>query len=228
MDFVNAYSIDNISFLIEGTLTTLKLASIAVFFSLIFGSILGFLRFTKIPIISHLSTIYIECMRNIPPLLTIFFVFFALPNIGVNFDKFPAATIALIAYGSALMAETARAGFQSIELGQYEAARSQGLNYMQTMFLIYLPQAIKKMIPDFLEQVIILVKNTSIVVIISLEELTRSSQIIYSDNVDYVFPIIILVTFIYFIINFSISIFSKILDGSMSLPWRTKRNNIEN
>lgn len=215
MDFIGAYTPEHILFLLQGLIVTLKIAGISIFIAIILGSILGFLRYSKIMIISHITAVLIECMRNLPPLLVIFFTFFALPRIGIKLSPDVAAISALAAYGSALIAEIVRGGLDSIDKGQMEAASSQGFTYLQTMRYIYFPQAFKRMIPAFTGQIIILIKNSSLAVVISLEELTRAGQLIYVSNVNYVIPILLFVAFTYFVINYSLSLFSRKLEKKM-------------
>jgi putative glutamine transport system permease protein len=217
MDFLNAYDLSNLLFLWRGLITTLELSIITIVISVVLGVLLGFLRFTGISVIAHLIGMYIQAARNLPPLLLIFFAFFALPDIGIKLDPKLAVIVALSAYGSALIAEVVRGGLHSIENGQMEAARSQGFSYIQTIRYIFFPQAFRRMIPTLTGVFITLIKDTSLAVIISLEELTKAAQIIYSSDVQYVIPILLLIALIYFFINYGLSLISRKLEKILSI-----------
>jgi putative glutamine transport system permease protein len=209
LNFSEAYSVSNMLFLLHGLGLTMLLAAFTIVVSLVCGTIVGFLRYTRLPVVSQLARLYVEGTRSLPPLLIIFFTYFALPDIGIKLSPMIAAVLALSVYGTSLISEVVRGGLNSIEKGQIEAARSQGFTYLHTMWEIVLPQAMKRMIPPLVGQSIILIKNTSYAMVIGIEELTRSGQLIYSSNVRVVFPIIILVALIYFVINYCLSVTSR-------------------
>ncbi len=217
MDFIGAYNPAHLLYLWKGIVATLEVSIITIIISFILGSLLGFLRYSKIPFLSKLIRVYIEAARNLPPLLLIFFAFFALPDIGIKLEPKFAVIVALSVYGAALVAEVIRGGLESIEKGQMEAARSQGFTYLQTMRYIYFPQALKRMIPPLTGIFITLIKNTSLAVIISLEELTKAGQIIYSSNVQYVIPILLFIALAYFIINYSLSWISRKIEEKLAI-----------
>jgi aspartate/glutamate/glutamine transport system permease protein len=212
MDFVGAYSAGNLTYLLKGFAVTLEIAFISIVFSFIFGSLLGVFRYAKIPIISPIVVLVVEIIRNLPLLLIIFFVYFALPEIGISFEITTAAIVALTIFESAMICEIVRSGINSIEKGQIEAARSSGLTYIQTMRFIILPQALKRMIPPLVSQFISLLKDTSLAVIITLPELLHNAKGIYNGNINYVIPIIVLATLMYFVVNYTLSIVARRLE----------------
>ncbi|EIT86344.1 putative glutamine ABC transporter permease protein glnP [Fictibacillus macauensis ZFHKF-1] len=212
MDFFGAYSSDNVLFLLEGLGNTLFVAAIAIVFSFLLGSIIGILRYAKIPVVSHLLAIGVEIIRNLPLLLIILFTKLGLPEVGIQLSVFSAAIIGLIVFESAMLSEIVRSGLTSIEKGQIEAGRSSGLTYIQTVRYIILPQALRRMVPPIVSQFISLLKDTSLAVVISLPELLHNAQIVYGKNSNYVMPIFILVAAMYFIINFSLSIAARKLE----------------
>jgi putative glutamine transport system permease protein len=174
---------------------------------------IGVLRYTKVPVISHLLAVWVETIRNLPLLLIIFFTFFALPEIGLKLDKMAAAILALVVFESTMLSEIVRSGLNSIEKGQIEAARSSGLNYLQTLWYIILPQALRRMVPPIVSQFISLLKDTSFAVVISLPELMNHAQIINGKNINYVIPIFILVALMYFTVNYLLSLVSRRLEN---------------
>ncbi len=212
MDFAGAYAPAHLKFLLQGLLVTLEVAFISIVLSFIFGIVIGVIRYTKIPVFSQLLAVLVETIRNLPLLLIIFFTYFALPEVGLKLDKLYAAISALVIFESAMLSEIVRSGLQSIDKGQIEAARSSGLTYGQTLWYIILPQALRRMVPPIVSQFISLLKDTSLAIVISLPELMNHAQIINGRNVNFVIPIFILVAFMYFIVNYSLSLVSRRLE----------------
>jgi len=209
MDFIGAYSSANLLFLLKGFAVTLMVAAIAIFLSLIIGCALAVLRYARVPLLARITAIWVDTMRNLPLLLLIFFAYFALPKIGLKMNVFVAAIAALTVFESAMISEIIRAGLVSIEKGQIEAARSSGLSFAQTLRYIILPQALRRMVPPLISQCISLLKDTSLAVIIALPELMNNAQIINGQNVRYVVPTFIAAAFLYFAVNYSISLISR-------------------
>lgn len=212
MDFAGAYTPVHIKFLLEGFLVTLKVAGISIFFSFIIGGILGILRYAKIPILSKIVAIIVEMVRNLPLLLIIFFTYFALPEIGIDLGITWSAIAALTVFESAMLSEIIRSGLNSIHKGQIEAGRSSGLTYIQTLRLIILPQALRNMVPPIVSQFISLLKDTSLAVVIALPDLMHSAQIINARSMNFIIPIFILVAFMYFVVNYLLSIVARRLE----------------
>lgn len=212
MDFIGAYSPGNLQFLLSGLFVTLKVAVISGVLSLIIGTIIAVIRYAKVPILSQLLMVCVETIRNLPLLLILFFARFALPEVGINMDILTAAIVALTVFESAMISEVVRSGLTSIDKGQIEAARSSGLSYTATLWHIVLPQALRRMVPPIVSQLIALIKDTSLAVVISLPELLHNAQIINGRSVDYVIPIFLLVAVIYFTINYMLSILAKRLE----------------
>ncbi|MCY8230589.1 amino acid ABC transporter permease [Priestia filamentosa] len=213
MDFVGAYSMDHLQFLFQGFLVTLKVAFISIILSFVIGSIVGILRYAKIPVVSQVLAVIVEIIRNLPLLLIIFFTYFALPEVGISLGITVSAIAALTIFESAMLSEIVRSGLKSIEKGQIEAARSSGLTYTQTMFGIILPQALKRMVPPIVSQFISLLKDTSLAVVIALPELTHSAQIINGQNINYVLPIFLFIAVMYFVVNYGLSLVARRLES---------------
>lgn len=213
MDFIGAYSPGNLQFLLQGLIVTLKVAAVSGILSLIIGTLIAILRYAKIPVLSHALLVLVESIRNLPLLLIFFFVRFALPEVGINMEIFTSAVVALTVFESAMISEIVRSGLNSIEKGQIEAARASGLKYVQTLRYIVVPQALGRMVPPMVSQIIALLKDTSLAVVISLPDLLHNAQIINGRSVDFVIPTFILVAVIYFTINYILSILSKRLEA---------------
>ncbi|KGR77055.1 amino acid ABC transporter permease [Ureibacillus sinduriensis] len=212
MDFIGAYSPDNLMFLVDGFWITLKVAAISIVLSFIIGGILGILRYADIPVVSKIVAGMIEVIRNLPLLLIIFFVYFALPEIGIKFSIEASAIIALTVFESAMLAEIIRSGLNSVPKGQIEAGRSSGLSYIQTLWHIVLPQGIKKMVPPIVSQFISLLKDTSLATVIALPDLMHNAQVLNAQSINYIVPIFILVALMYFVVNYILSIVTRRLE----------------
>lgn len=213
MDFIGAYAPSHLTFLLEGFWVTLEVAFLSIVLSFSIAIVVGILRYGRVPVVSHVLATVVELIRNLPLLLIIFFTYFALPEIGIKLDKFYAAVMALVIFEAAMLSEIVRSGLNSVEKGQIEAARSSGLGYMQTLWHVVLPQALRRMVPPLVSQFISLLKDTSLAVVIALPELMNHAQIINGSNVNYVIPTFLLVAVMYFVVNFALSVISKRLEN---------------
>ncbi len=162
---------------------TLLLALLGLFFGCILGIIFGLASVVDNKVSRAISTIYVNLIRGVPLIVLAFFIFYGVPyglkNIfGTNtvFTSLQAGTICLALNCGAYMSEIIRAGIQSIDKGQMEAARSLGLTYWRSMFRVVLPQAVKNMIPSIVNQFIITLKDTSILSVIGFPELVNKAQ----------------------------------------------------
>ena len=209
MNFAQALTLPNLRFIFDGLLVTLEVAVISIIFSFIIGGILGVIRFLRIPYLSKIVGLIIDIIRNLPLLLIIFFTYFALPQIGIQFSIFWSAVVALTIFESAMLSEIIRGGIEAVPKGQMEAGRSTGLHIAQTMYYIVLPQGIKLMVPPLVSQFVSLIRDTSLAVVISLPELTHNSKIIYAQYPSTVLVMFIIMTVCYFAICYSLSLFAK-------------------
>jgi polar amino acid transport system permease protein len=140
------------------------------------------MRIGRFKLLSRLAYLYIESIRSTPLLVQLFFFYFGLPSLGLRMSEAATGILALALNSGAYMAEIIRAGVQSIPHGQVEAAVSSGLNYFQRMRCVILPQAIGVTLPPLLGQAIVLVKDSALLSLISLPELTRAGQIMTSER----------------------------------------------
>ncbi|MDA1237914.1 MAG: amino acid ABC transporter permease [Proteobacteria bacterium] len=179
---------NNIRFLLSGFSATIKLSVLAALLSILIGLVvalpgMSLSRWVRLP-----SRIYVEFIRAIPLLPMLFWVFYGLPvilkSLGLNIpiDPFWGAAIALAISDSAFTAEIYRGGIQSIEKGQTEAARTVGLNYLQTMRYVILPQALRRILPPLANQFIYIVKMSAFASVIGMQELTRrANEVVVSE-----------------------------------------------
>ncbi len=165
---------------------TLILALWGLLFGCFLGIIFGLASVVDNKVSRVISAIYVNLIRGVPMIVLAFFVYYGIPyglkNIGIPviFSALQAGTICLALNCGAYMSEIIRAGIQSIDPGQMEAARSLGLSYWRSMFRVVLPQAIKNMIPSIVNQFIITLKDTSILSVIGFPELVNKAQNVIS------------------------------------------------
>ncbi|MDO4706530.1 amino acid ABC transporter permease [Allofranklinella schreckenbergeri] len=162
----------------QGFQVTLTLFAITLALSIPLGMLLALLRVSRIKPLSDLVNGYIWLMRGTPLLLQIFFIYFALPEIGITLPDFPTAVVAFVLNYAAYFAEIFRAGIQAVDRGQYEGAKVLGLSYGQTMRRIVLPQMVRHILPPMSNETITLVKDTSLIYVLALNDLLRAARLI--------------------------------------------------
>ncbi len=163
---------------------TLILALLGLFFACFIGMFFGILGVLKNRACNIISQIFVDVIRGVPMIVLAFFVYFGIPyffntiigGFSINLTALQAGTICLALNCGAYMAEIVRAGIQSVDIGQMEAARSLGLTYGMAMRKVVLPQAIRTMIPTFINQFIITLKDTSILSVIGFPELVNTAK----------------------------------------------------
>lgn len=195
----------NLDLFIEGVILTLQISALALVISLPIGILLGLCRISRNKIVSFIATAYIEVMRGVPLLVLLFWIFFVLGR-SLSLGPYWSAVLGLAFFSAAFVAEIIRAGIQSVPRGQMEAARSSGMSYIQAMKLIILPQAFRKVLPPLASQFIILIKDSSLVSVISVVDLTLITKNLVATTFR---PLEIwtFVALLYFVITFSLSRF---------------------
>ncbi|NLJ77867.1 MAG: amino acid ABC transporter permease [Tissierellia bacterium] len=163
--------------MIDGLVITLSVFSITLILSIPLGIIVAIGRLSRIKPIAKAIELYIWVMRGTPLMLQIVFVFFGLPIIGLVFNRFTAVIIAFVLNYAAYFGEIFRGGMESIDRGQYEAAKVLGLSPYRTFIRIILPQMFKIVLPSIANEVITLVKDTSLIYVVGIGELLRAGKI---------------------------------------------------
>ena len=167
----------NLEFLVSGLSYTVLLSVTAISISVVVGLLVALPGLAANRYLRGLNRVYVECMRAIPILVLILWVYYGLPQVaGFTLTAFWAGVIALAVSDSAFEAEIFRAGIQSIDKGQFEAAHSISLNYTDTMRFVILPQAIRRILPALGNQLVYMLKMSSLVSIIGMQELTRKAN----------------------------------------------------
>ncbi|HLX28399.1 MAG TPA: amino acid ABC transporter permease [Casimicrobiaceae bacterium] len=149
--------------LVAGLVGTLKLAAVSIVLGVIVGFVVALMRLSRRPLLRVPATAFVDFYRNTPPLVHFFWFFYALPIlIGLSLEPFTAAVLALSTQSGAFYAEVFRGGIVSIERGQWEAARSLGMNYRAALRRVIVPQALRRMVPPFVERSFELTKTTAL------------------------------------------------------------------
>lgn len=196
---------------------SLLMSIISISVSFFIGLVVGLARISDNKLFKLPAIAYIEFIRGNPLIIVIFWVYFFIPVLTGEFlDVFWSATIALTIFTGAYLAEIVRSGIQNLPKGQFEAAYSTGLNYLQTMRQIILPQALKQMIPAIVGQFIAIFKDTSLAYVIGVLELTFVAQGLNNRLMIYPFEIYTTVATLYFIFCYAMSIYARKLELRLS------------
>ncbi|NHN32742.1 amino acid ABC transporter permease [Paenibacillus agricola] len=198
----------NFDFLLKGAYYTLYITIVSMFFGFFLALILAIARLKGNLLISSIARVYVSIFRGTPILVQIFIVYFGLPDYGIKFGPLTAACVALSLNIAAYLSETFRGAIVSVSKGQTEAALSLGLSPWQTMRRIVLPQAARVAIPPMGNTFIGILKETSLVSIVTVTELLRSAQLLIA-NYYIAMPFYIAIAIMYWIMSL---VFSAILN----------------
>jgi polar amino acid transport system permease protein len=169
--------------LLQGLQGTLVLAVACIAAAAVIGLVVGAAKYAATPWLRWPASVFVEVFRNIPVLVQVMWMFFALPAlVGVKLSVFVAAFLAISLNAGAFSAEIFRAGIQSIARGQWDASRALGMTYGRMMVRVILPQAIKRMVPAFTNRAVEIVKTTAIASVISYLELLHAGRTVASSN----------------------------------------------
>lgn len=182
----------------DGLKVTLELAFWTLILATVVGVAMGMLRVQNYPIVSSVIDGWINFIRGVPVMVQIFIVYY---GIATSLPQFWAAVVSLTVNSSVYIAEHTRAGMQAVNKGQMEAARCIGMSKMQANWYIIIPQAIKNVLPSLCNEFILLIKETSIVSVIALHELTYTSNSVRA-NTFLAFEPLIVTAVIYFLITY--------------------------
>ena len=196
--------------LLAGAGITLKITVVSFLLALAVGTVVGIAR-SRPGFFRLLFTPYVEIFRGTPLLIQLFFIYYALPAVGITMDCYTAAYLGIGLCGGSYISEIVRAGLSSVDKGQEEAAISLGLSRGQALFHVILPQALRVCIPPLMNSFSSQLKETSLVSVLAINELTRSGQMVYSRTFR-PFEIYVAVGVMYFIMTYSVSLFSRYLE----------------
>jgi polar amino acid transport system permease protein len=174
MDFELSLFLQSLPALAKGAVVTAELTVISILIGALIGTVIGVARVSGRVALEWLAAGYVTLMRGVPLLVTLLFLYYGLPSVGVRLDAFTVAIIALSITSGAYIGEIVRAGIQSIDPGQMRAARSLGMSWAGAMRRIILPQAMRRVLPPLTNEALTLLKNTSLVSTIALADLLRA------------------------------------------------------
>ena len=198
------------SFFLEGVGNTLIIAVFTVLFGTILGVLMAMARMSKFKPLKWLATAYIEFFRGTPLMVQLMFIFYGLPMIGVtfptvsfipDFDRFAAGVVAMSLNSCAYVAEIIRSGIQAVDAGQMEAARCLGFRHREAMTLVILPQAVRNILPALGNEFVTIIKESSIVSVISIADLMFRAKGIIAKTYNSL-ECLAVVAIIYFILTF--------------------------
>ena len=200
---------------LTGFENTILCSVIALFFSLIIGSIFAILQTVPSKLVRTIANIYIEIFRNIPLLVITMVFYVVVPQFFIKLSGFTAGTIGLTLYTSAFIAETVRAGIKAVGVGQMEGARANGLTYWQTMRYIILPQAFKLVIPPLGNQFINLIKNSSVLAFVAGFDLMYQGDVIASASFETINTYLVVGVF-YLILTLPLRYYMRYLEKKLA------------
>ncbi|MFJ5759228.1 amino acid ABC transporter permease [Neobacillus sp. NPDC093182] len=203
--------------LLKGLQVTLYIFLIAIILGFLIGLVIALLRLAPLKILNWIAKAYVDAIRGTPFIVQLFFIYFGVNSLQViSLNSTTAGIITVAINAGAYFAEIIRAGIQSIDKGQTEAARSIGFTSAQTMRYIVLPQAFRRMLPTITNQSIISLKDTSLLSVIGIADLTQQGQIQASATFE-AFKIWLAVGVIYFIIIYLLTLLANFVERRFQL-----------
>lgn len=188
-------------FFLVGAKNTVIIAAFSVLFGVVLGTLLALMKQSKIRILKSLSSAYIEFVRGTPLLVQLFIIYYGLP---INLSAILAGIVALSLNSGAYVAEIIRAGIEAVDKGQIEAARSLGMNHIESMRYIIMPQALKNILPVLGNEFITIIKESSIVSVIGIPEIMYNAETVRGNTFKPFEPLLVAAV-IYFVLTYSLS-----------------------
>ena len=220
--FLNRYYV----FFLEGSKNTILLALFTVIFGVVIGMVLALMRLSGKKLLKFLASAYVEFIRGTPLLVQLYIIYYGLPKMGIDFSTIPfigdtygdfiAGIITLSINSGAYVAEIIRSGIQAVDKGQMEAARSLGMKHSTAMMYIIIPQGLKNILPALGNEFIVVIKESSIVSIIGIQDLMYKADTVRGNTFQPFEPLIVAAV-IYFIMTFTLSKVLGIAERRMSL-----------
>jgi His/Glu/Gln/Arg/opine family amino acid ABC transporter permease subunit len=212
-----AFVSENWEELLEGLLNTLKVSAIAVVGAFFIGVVLGAARAHRIPVVSQLTAVYVEIVRNTPILVQIYLIFFALPQFGLTLNAFTVAWLSVMIWGGAFNSENFRAGFQAVPYRYREAASALGFGPRETFLNVTLPIGGRIALPSSINTYISVIKNTSLMYVIAYSELTTTALNISAQSLETLEALTVLGV-VYLSLVWALSAAIRLLESRLALP----------
>ena len=198
-------------FFLEGLRTTVEVSLVSMVGAMVLGALLAMLRLSQTAVVRGITTLFVEFFRGLPLVLLIFFCALGLPTYGLDLSVFWYVAIGLIVYNGCVLGEIFRAGILSLERGQTEAAYSLGMSYWQTMLLVIIPQAARRMIPAIVSQLVTLLKDSSLGAAVAFFELLRSGRV-NGEFFGNMLQSLVVVAVLYIVVCFALSMLARRLE----------------
>jgi len=200
--------IDSLPSLLKATLMTIILAGISIIIALVIGFFTAIIRIVKVRILHGIANVYVSIIRGTPLLVQIFVIYYGLPQIGIALDPISSGILALSLNAGAYLSESFRSSILAVDNGQMEVSMAMGMTYSQALRRIILPQSLRIAIPTLSNSFIVLIKDTSLVSVITVTELLQMSSLIIAKTFEPL-TIYLVAAAIYWIL---ISFFTNLLD----------------
>jgi len=212
-----AFVSENWRELLDGLINTLKVSAIAIAGSFVIGLVLGAARAHRIPVVSQLTAVYVEIIRNTPILIQIFMLFFALPQLGIRLNAFTTAWVAVTIWGGAFNSENFRAGFEAVPQRYREAGLALGFSRLGTFVNVTLPIGGRIALPSSINTYISVVKNTSLMYVIGYPELTTTAINIANLTLE-TLEALTVIGVLYLALVWTLSAAIRLLESRLALP----------
>ncbi|HWG54947.1 MAG TPA: amino acid ABC transporter permease [Gaiellaceae bacterium] len=214
-----AFVAENHAELVDGLVNTLKVSALAILGSFVIGAVLGAARAHRIPVVSQLTIVYLEIVRNTPILVQIFMIFYALPQFGILLDAFTVAWVSVMIWGGAFNSENFRAGFEAVPYRTREAAHALGFGKLGTFLNVTLPIGGRIALPSSINTYVSVLKNTSLMYVIGYAELTTTAINISNLTLETMEALTVLAG-TYLALVWSLSALVRLLERRLAVPGR--------
>jgi len=204
--------------LLKGTAYTLLFELVAMVLGLALGFVVALLRIARVPLASPLAAFYVSAMRGTPLLVQIFVIYYGLPGIGIELDPVPAGVLALTLNVAAYLSESLRGGIAGVERGQWDAGLSLGLGWWRCMRFVIAPQALRLSVPSLSNSLISLIKDTSLVSVITVTELMLATKDVIAQTFQPL-PLYLMAAAIYWILSFAFERLQKRVEGRLAAAY---------
>jgi glutamate transport system permease protein len=198
-------------FFLRGLRTTVEVSLVSMAGAMVLGALLALLRLSQTAVVRWVTTLFVEFFRGLPLVLLIFFCALGLPSYGLDLSVFWYVAMGLIVYNGCVLGEIFRAGILSLDRGQTEAAYSLGMSYWQTMLLVIIPQAARRMIPAIVSQLVTLLKDSSLGAAVAFFELLRRGRV-NGEFFGNMLQSLVVVAVLYIVVCFALSMLARRLE----------------
>ncbi|MGI0830255.1 amino acid ABC transporter permease [Pseudomonas aeruginosa] len=206
-------------FLLQGAMYTVLFAAVSMVLGLILGFSVAVVRVTKVPVVSQIAAVYVSAFRGTPLLVQIFVLYYGLPSVGIEFTPVTAGILALTLNVAAYLSESMRGAILGIDKGQWEAGLSVGLTWGQTLWNIISPQALRLAVPSLSNSLISLIKDTSLISVITVTELMLATKEVIAETFQPL-PLYLAAAGIYWLLSALFERVQKALENRLTAPLR--------